>query len=344
MIFTETSSAGAFIIDLERREDERGYLRAGVLPERVRRARPEAGDRAGERRLQPTRPGRCAGCTSSSRLRPRRSSCAARAARSSTSSSTCGPRARPISSTSRCELDAGQRPRALRARAVRARLPDAGRRHRDELLRRRVLHAGGRGRPALRRSAAGLDWPLPVAAISREGRRSGRSSTTIEPEHAAGGWRPRDHRRHGARGARGARDARSASASSAPASWARASTNQIVNSVPGMRWSAISNRHAERARRASSATRGSSRCAVDVAGRARRRRSRAAAPAVTDDPFLLCRSEQVDVICEVTGDGRVRRARRARGVRARQGRRADERRDRRHDRADPPGRTPSGTA
>ena len=55
MIFTETELSGAFIIDLERREDDRGYFARAFCQTRVRGARSEAGHRAGECRLQPDR-------------------------------------------------------------------------------------------------------------------------------------------------------------------------------------------------------------------------------------------------------------------------------------------------
>ena len=77
-------------------------------------------------------------------------------------------------------------------------------------------------------------------------------------------------------------------------------TNQIVNSVPGMHVVGISNRRPERAVDAFRYA------GVEPTSRSTRRRgSTTSSPrggaAVTDDPFLLCRSEHVDVICEVTG-------------------------------------------
>ena len=77
-------------------------------------------------------------------------------------------------------------------------------------------------------------------------------------------------------------------------------TNQIVNSVPGMRMVAVSNRTPERAgdvfRYAGvEPVRVDDQASLEDALKAGR-------PAFTDDPFLLCRSEQVDVVCEVTGD------------------------------------------
>lgn len=76
--------------------------------------------------------------------------------------------------------------------------------------------------------------------------------------------------------------------------------NQIVNSVPGMRLVAVSNRHPERAEHVLryaglEPVRVDDQTSLEDTIRAGR-------PAVTDDPFLLCRSEQVDVVCEVTGD------------------------------------------
>jgi predicted homoserine dehydrogenase-like protein len=76
--------------------------------------------------------------------------------------------------------------------------------------------------------------------------------------------------------------------------------NQIVNSVPGMRLVAVSNRSPERAADALryagvDPVRADDQAALDDALHAGR-------PAFTDDPFLLCRSEQVDIVVEVTGD------------------------------------------
>lgn len=76
--------------------------------------------------------------------------------------------------------------------------------------------------------------------------------------------------------------------------------NQIVNSVPGMRMVAISNRNPKRAADAFAEARTS---ATQVATLGELEDTiRAGGHAYTDDPFLLCQSEQVDVICEVTGD------------------------------------------
>jgi predicted homoserine dehydrogenase-like protein len=79
----------------------------------------------------------------------------------------------------------------------------------------------------------------------------------------------------------------------------RGLTNQIVNSVPGMRVVAISNRRPDRAMDAFRYA-GLEPVAVDGLSRLEHVIG-AGGAAVTDDPLLLCRSEQVDVICEVTG-------------------------------------------
>ena len=76
--------------------------------------------------------------------------------------------------------------------------------------------------------------------------------------------------------------------------------NQIVNSVPGMRLVAVSNRSPERAAEVLryagvEPVRADGPEALEDAIRSGR-------TAYTDDPFLLCGSEHVDVVCEVTGD------------------------------------------
>jgi predicted homoserine dehydrogenase-like protein len=76
-------------------------------------------------------------------------------------------------------------------------------------------------------------------------------------------------------------------------------TNQIENSVPGMRVVAISNRKPQRA---ADVFRYSGVEATAVESQTEFEDVvRAGGAAYTDDPFLLCRSEQVDVVCEVTG-------------------------------------------
>ncbi|HEX7003918.1 MAG TPA: Gfo/Idh/MocA family oxidoreductase [Trueperaceae bacterium] len=80
----------------------------------------------------------------------------------------------------------------------------------------------------------------------------------------------------------------------------RGVANQIVNSVPGMDLVAIFNRNPEGAERAyreagvAEFSRPTSVAELEEAIRQRR-------PAVTDDPFLLCRAAGIDVLIEVTG-------------------------------------------
>lgn len=80
----------------------------------------------------------------------------------------------------------------------------------------------------------------------------------------------------------------------------RGVANQIINSVPGMRLVAVSNRHlagAERAYREA----GVEPVAVDRLN-ALEDAVRAGKPAVTEDAALLCACEQIDALIDVTGD------------------------------------------
>ncbi len=77
-------------------------------------------------------------------------------------------------------------------------------------------------------------------------------------------------------------------------------TNQLVNSVPGMRMSAVFNRHPERAFQVyryagrDEIVSASSQGTLDDA-------IRRGVPAVADDPFMICRSPEIDVLVDVTG-------------------------------------------
>lgn len=77
-------------------------------------------------------------------------------------------------------------------------------------------------------------------------------------------------------------------------------TNQVVNSVPGMRMVAAFNR---RGQRAVDVFEYSGRKDVVVATKQGQVEDaiRAGKPVVTEDPFLLTRSEQIDVLVDVTG-------------------------------------------
>jgi predicted homoserine dehydrogenase-like protein len=76
--------------------------------------------------------------------------------------------------------------------------------------------------------------------------------------------------------------------------------NQIVNSVPGMELAAVYGRRLERA---IDAVRYAGRDDVETVTTQDELEDavRAGRPAATDDPYLLCRSEQIDAIVDVTG-------------------------------------------
>ena len=77
-------------------------------------------------------------------------------------------------------------------------------------------------------------------------------------------------------------------------------TNQITNSVAGMRMAAVYNRRRERAEHVfrysglEDVVVADTQLALDTAIRAGR-------PAVAEDPFMICRSDQIDVVVDVTG-------------------------------------------
>ena len=86
--FVATSIAGAVVVELERHEDERGFFARAWCREELAAA--GLTRELSQARSRGRRAGRCAGCTSSGRRTKRRSSSAAREARSSTSWSTSG--------------------------------------------------------------------------------------------------------------------------------------------------------------------------------------------------------------------------------------------------------------
>ena len=103
MIFTETKLNGAFIIDLERREDPRGFFARAFCQQEFEEHGLKPVIAQANIAFNHTR-ARCAACTSSFRPPPRQSWCAAPAARSSISSSTCARKAPPISEHVAVEL------------------------------------------------------------------------------------------------------------------------------------------------------------------------------------------------------------------------------------------------
>jgi predicted homoserine dehydrogenase-like protein len=76
--------------------------------------------------------------------------------------------------------------------------------------------------------------------------------------------------------------------------------NHIIHSVPGMEMTAVYGRQLERARHVYSYS-GSENVVVASAQAELEDAVRAGRPVVTDDAFLLCGSEQIDVLVDVTG-------------------------------------------
>jgi predicted homoserine dehydrogenase-like protein len=77
-------------------------------------------------------------------------------------------------------------------------------------------------------------------------------------------------------------------------------TNQIVNSVPGMRMAAVYNRKPERAIGVYHYA-GCPEVVVAGAQKTLDDAIRRGAPAVAEDPFAICRSPEIDVVVDVTG-------------------------------------------
>ena len=168
MIFTETKLTGAFVLDLEPHGDDRGFFARAFCQREfdVHGLKPVI---AQANIVFNRQKARCAACTFSSRRRRKRSSCAAPRRHPGRHRGPAAGIGRPTSATSPWSSPptiVG----ALRARAVRARLPGARGRHRDDLPGRRVLHARGGKRPALRRPAPRIGWPLPVTEMSDKDR------------------------------------------------------------------------------------------------------------------------------------------------------------------------------
>src|SRR5919106_3167475 len=75
---------------------------------------------------------------------------------------------------------------------------------------------------------------------------------------------------------------------------------QILNSIPGMRLVAISNRHVEAAKRIYAEAGAKSVTAVDSVSQVEAALERQEY-AVTDNPVILCEARGIDAILEVTG-------------------------------------------
>ena len=182
MIFNSTPIAGVAIIDLEARSDDRGFFARVVRPRRVRRRGPRSARRAGEHLVQPhgghaarhALPGLAASRDEARPLHARRD----RRHDRRHAVGLADPAAARLG-----RADGRQPPRALRARVLRARLPDAGRRHRGDLSwsAAHTRPAPSAGCATTTRPSAS-SWPLPVdrhlaegcrvAAASRSGPRT----------------------------------------------------------------------------------------------------------------------------------------------------------------------------
>lgn len=83
---------------------------------------------------------------------------------------------------------------------------------------------------------------------------------------------------------------------------ARGITLQILQSLKGMRLVAIANRKPDKARKAYEAAGVPAEAIVSVTSVTQLEQAVASAhPAITEDPMLLCRAENIDVLIEVTG-------------------------------------------
>ena len=171
MIFTETKLKGAFIIDLERREDAGFFARAfcqnefaahGLKP-MIAQANIALQLKKGTLRgmhfqYPPAAETKLVRCTRGAIL---------------DIIVDLRPESPTYLAAHRGRADRGQSARALRARALRARLPGAARQHRNQLPGGRVLHAAAEGGLLYNDPRLGLKWPLPVTVISDKDRRFG---------------------------------------------------------------------------------------------------------------------------------------------------------------------------
>ena len=246
---------GAFIIDLERREDDRGFFARAFCQTRIRGARTEAGHRPGQHRVQPPQGHAARHALPVSPGGRNKAGAMPVGVRSWTSSWTCGPSRPPTCSTSRVELSADNH----RALYIPERFAHGYQALEDNTETSyqvgEFYTPGSEGGLLLRRSAPRTDVAAAgrghvregsaVAAARRRSRRTARPNgahASLRAERsmiivdtalqARESRRPAHSRRHDRRRVHG-----------------HGLTNQIVNSVPGMRVVAIYNRHVERARR-----------------------------------------------------------------------------------------------
>ena len=165
MIFNETGIPQAFVVDLERIEDERGSfariwccdeLAAHGLTSSLAQSSLSFNHRAGS----------CAACISRPHRMPRPSSSAARGARSSTSSSISVPALPHTWSTAAWSWTRRKGTHSSSRRAA-ARLSDARRRHRGALLHLPSLRAERLVGVRFDDPVFGIEWPVaPQRVIS----------------------------------------------------------------------------------------------------------------------------------------------------------------------------------
>src|SRR5215212_7704230 len=302
MIFTETKLRGAFTIDLERREDNRGFfartfcqhefeehgLRSIIAQVNLASNKRKGTLRGMHFQYPPAAETKLVRCTRGAIHRHHRRP---------------APGEPDVPRARRGRAQRRQLPRALRARALRARLPGARGPDGDELPGRRVLHAGRRGRAVAARPRARAALAAAGHGDLREGRRLG----------AALGGRGRPQAAHGRRRGgdpmiivdtalrRREEEGRPIQVALIGAGFmAQGLANQIVNSVPGMRLAAVYGRKLERAlgvweyAGVEGAVVASGQAEVEDAIRAGR-------PVATEDAFALSQAEQIDALVDVTG-------------------------------------------
>ena len=191
MIFTETALPGAFVIDLERREDERGFF-----------ARAFCQNEFAEHGLKPViAQANVAFNASPGTLRgmhfqypPAAETKLVRCTRGAILDIIVDlrPESPTYLAARRGRAERGQRPRALRAGALRARLPGARRRTETSYQVGEFYTPEAEGGLAYDDPRLGLEWPLPVAAISEKDAAVGAARATSS-QRCADAWplRPR---------------------------------------------------------------------------------------------------------------------------------------------------------
>ena len=240
MIFTETKLRGAFIIDLERREDNRGFFARTFCQHEFEEHGLKPAHRAGQRRVQPLQghAARDALPVSAGRGDQAR---ALHARRDPRHHRRPAPGEPDVPRARRGRADRRQPPRALRARAVRATATRCSR-----TTPRRATRSASSTRRTSRAACAyddprlGLSWPLPVTEISEkdagwpplaevEAELEGRMALSRR-RMAGGAMIIVDTALRGARGGGPADPRRLIGAGF----MAQGLANQIANSVPGM--------------------------------------------------------------------------------------------------------------